>query len=129
MLARILTGNDYEKERSILNAFLKDFLGEEKGKSIDAFPSDFFDALFRMKGWSWEQATTKKLPLIGNYLNNYVYSRLSTDVLVDKKGNLIPELREYLNMLRAFAMASGYNWTNWSRLIERAFPKIELNDI
>ena len=34
-----------------------------------------------------------------------------------------PKLKEHLNILIAFAKASGYNWNNFRRMVERALPQ------
>lgn len=110
------------------------------------FPSEFFEAIFKMKGWTWKQASTKKPQVVGHYINNYVYSRLAPQVLTElrklnpknEKGNRKgkhpqwinpdfghPKLKEHLTVLTMFAKATGYNWANWQRMVERALPKYE----
>lgn len=139
-----VTGYEKVKETDALQVFLQKFLEEEKGKWIATFPPDFFEAIFKMKGWTWKQASTKKPQVVGHYINNFVYSRLAPQVLSElrklnpknEKGNRKgkhpqwinpefghPKLKEHLNILTAFAKASGYNWNNWQRLVERALPK------
>jgi hypothetical protein len=139
-----VTGYEKVKEANALQQFLQKFLDEEKGKWISTFPPEFFEAIFRMKGWTWKQASTKKPQVVGHYINNYVYSRLAPKVLTelrklnpkDDKGNRKskhtqwinpdfghPKLKEHLSILTAFAKAVGYNWNNWDRMVKRALPK------
>ncbi len=128
-----------------MRSFLRAFLLEEKTKYIDAFPDEFFEMIFKMRGLTWSKANRGKNPqYFGHYINNYVYSRLGPEVLYSlrklnpksSKGNRptkfynytspdngFPKVKEYLNILIAFGKAAGYNWQNWIRMIERAFPK------
>lgn len=139
----------YQKARSedALQKFLQKFLEDEKAKWIRTFPPDFFEAIFKMKGWDWNIANEGKKPqVVGHYINNYVYSRIAPKVLNElrernpknEKGNrkgkypqwINPEyghpiLKERLNTLTAFARAAGYNWNTWDRMVKRAFPKFE----
>jgi hypothetical protein len=141
------TGYQEIRAKDALQVFLQKFLEEEKGKWVKTFPDEFFESIFRMKGWSWSIANKGKKPsVVGHYINNYVYSRIAPQVLSelkrlnpkDEKGNRKakhpqfidvdyghPKLKEHLSILTAFAKASGHNWTNWQRMVERALPKFE----
>jgi len=139
------TGYQDIRERDALRQFLENFLLEEKAKWLKTFPDNFFEAIFKMKGWNWSIAIKGKKPqVVGHYINNFVYSRLAPQVLAelrklnpkDEKGNRKgkhtqfvsidfghPKLKEHLSILVAFAKAAGYNWANWERMVERALPK------
>lgn len=140
------TGYQKSREEDALQRFLQKFLDEEKGKWVRTFPPEFFESIFKMKGWTWKEASTKKPQVVGHYINNYVYSRLAPKILdelrerapKDEKGNrkgkfpqwINPEfghpiLKERLTILTAFARASGFNWNNWERMVNRAFPKFD----
>jgi len=36
-----------------------------------------------------------------------------------------PKLKEHITVLIMFAKAAGYNWNNWERMVERAFPRFD----
>lgn len=142
-----VTGFQQHRDKDALQSFLQKFLLEEKGKWIPVFPDEFFESIFRMKGWDWQIASNGKKPqVVGHYINNYVYSRIAPQVLVElrklnpknergrRKGAYTqyidvdyghPKLKEHLNILIAFAKATGYNWNNFHRMVERALPKFE----
>lgn len=139
------TGYQQVRDKDALQAFLSKFLNDEQAKWVKTFPDEFFESLFKMKGLTWSLANKGKKPqYIGHYINNYVYSRLAPSVLAElrklnpknedgkRKGKHTqwididyghPKLKEHLSILIAFAKASGYNWGNWSRLVERALPQ------
>jgi hypothetical protein len=140
------TGYQQFREKDALQLFLQRFLEDEKGKWVRTFPPEFFEAIFKMKGWTWHQASTKKPQVVGHYINNYVYSRIAPKILEElrqrapkdergkRKGKFTqwinpeyghPKLKEHLNTLTAFARAAGFNWKNWERMVARAFPKFE----
>lgn len=140
------TGFQQVREKDALRQFLESFLNEAQGKWIKTFPDEFFEAIFKMKNWTWYYANSGKKPqVVGHYINDLVYSRIGPSVLEelrlrnpkDEKGNRKskhtqwltidyghPKLKEHLNILIALAKASGYNWTNFKRLTQRALPKI-----
>ena len=139
-----VTGYEKAREKDALQLFLQKFLEEEKGVWIRTFPPEFFEAIFKMKGWTWKHASTKKPSVVGHYINNYVYSRLAPNILAelrtrnpkDEKGNRKgkhpqwispefghPKLKDHLLVLTAFAKGVNYNWTNWDRLVKRTYPK------
>jgi len=139
-----VTGYEKAREKDALQLFLQRFLEDEKGKWVRTFPPEFFEAIFKMKGWTWKQASTKKPQVVGHYINNYVYARIGPKILEelrrrnpkDEKGNRKgkhpqwidpdyghPKLKEHLGILTAFARATGFNWNNWNRMVERALPK------
>lgn len=142
-----VTGYQEEREKDALQVFLKKFFNEERAKWVRTFPDEFFEALFKMRGLTWSLANKGKKPqYIGHDINNYVYSRLAPQILSElralnpknekglRKGKHTqwidtdyghPKLKEHLSILIAFAKASGYNFSNFKRLVERALPKYE----
>jgi hypothetical protein len=142
-----VTGYQETRDKTALRQFLEKFLLEEKGKWVKTFPDEFFEAIFKMKGWDWKSATKGQKPgVMGTYINNYVWARIAPGVLVElnrinpknergkrkgKNPQFIdidfghPKLKEHLTVLTMFAKAAGYNWNNWDRMINRALPKFE----
>jgi hypothetical protein len=139
------TGYQQIREKDALQKFLEKFLLEEKGKWIKTFPDEFFEMIFKMKGLTWKTANKGQKPQwVGHHINDFVYSRMAPKVLAElrrvnpknEKGNRKgkhpqfittdfghPKLKEHLAALIALGKGSGYNWNNFKRLIERAFPK------
>jgi hypothetical protein len=139
-----VTGHEKEKEKDALQKFLDTFLANEMSKWVPTFDSEFFEMIFKMKGWTWKEASTKKPSVVGHYINDLVYSRIGPNVLSElrarnpknEKGNRKgkhtmwintdyghPKLREHIASLIALGKASGYNWAAYHKLVDRAFPK------
>jgi hypothetical protein len=142
------TGYQNSREKDALQKFLEKFLLEEKAKWVRTFPDDFFEMVFKMKGWTWHFASTKKPQVVGHYINDFVYSRMAPQVLGELrvrnpknlKGNRTakhtqflspdyghPKLKEHLNILIALGKAASYNWYIFKELIDKALPKFGEN--
>lgn len=139
-----VTGFQAAREKDALQQFLDKFLLEENAKWVKTFPDEFFEMIFKMKGWTWHYASTKKPGVVGHYINDLVYSRIAPNVLTDLKvKNPVikpgyrkykhpqfissefghPKLKEHLSALIALGKGSAFNWNTFKRLVARAFPK------
>lgn len=138
------TGYQEVREKDALKLFLEKFINDEAAKWTKTFSDEFFEMIFKMKGWTWHFASTKKPSVVGHYINDFVYSRIAPAVLNElrvknpvvkpgyrryKHPQLItndfghPKLKEHIAALVALGKASGFNWNNFKRNVERAFPK------
>lgn len=142
-----VTGYQEIRDKTALQEFLTKFIKEERGIYVKTYPDEFFEAIFKMRHLNWSLATKGKKPqYIGHYINNFVYSRIAPNVLKElrkvnpkdatgkRKGKHTqhididyghPKLKEHLSILTAFARATGFNWTNWERMVNRALPKFD----
>lgn len=139
-----VTGHEKEKEKDALQKFLDTILNKEMSKWVPTFDDEFFEMVFKMKGWTWKQASTKKPQVFGHYINDLVYSRIGPLVLHElriknpknEKGNRKgthtrwltpdyghPKLKEHIAGLIALGRASGYNWVSFLKMVDRAYPK------
>ncbi len=138
------TSFQYERAKDALQKFLDKFLLEERAKWIKTFPDEFFETIYKMKGWNWSEAASGQKPgVIGHYINDLIYSRIAPEVLrelqarnpVTEKGyrkykhpQLIdpefghPKLKEHINSITLLGRASGYNWNAFQKLVNKAFP-------
>lgn len=142
-----VTGYQELRDKNALQEFLSKFIKEERGIYIRTYPDEFFEAIFKMRHLNWSMASKGRKPqYIGHYINNFVYSRIAPNVLTElrkvnpkdetgkRKGKHTqhmdidfghPKLKEHLSILTAFARATGFNWTNWERMVNRALPKFD----
>lgn len=140
------TGYEKEREKNELQAFLKKFFAEEKGKLITLYPDVFFEAMFKMKGYSWKGINNGRKPQwMGHVINNVVYKRIAPlvlNVLRDKNPVLNKrgyrrskhtqwidaeyghnKIKEHLTFITLLAKASGYNWDVFMELLNKSLPK------
>lgn len=132
---------DYSKDT--LQRFLKKFLTDEAAKWVKTFEDDFFEMIFRMKGWDWLDLSQKP-GVVGHYINDLVYDRIAPEVLEelraknpkDASGKRSvkhhqylsrdmghPKLKSHLEALTALGRASRYNWHKFYGMVEDAYPK------
>lgn len=140
------TGYEKDREKNALQDFLSKFLLEEKQKLIQLYPDEFFEAIFRMKDYTWKNINDGRKPQwVGHVINDVVYKRIAPKVLdilreknptLNKRGYrkskftqyIDPEyghtkLKEHIKIVEALAKASRYNWEEFKRLLDIALPK------
>lgn len=74
------TGYQQVRARDALQAYLDRFLRKELAAWVKTFPDEFFQELFRLKGWAWK-GTSKRPGVVGHYINDLIYDRLGPGVL------------------------------------------------
>lgn len=139
------TGYQYVRARDSLNKILDRFIAKELQKWAKTFPDEFYERLFRLRGWHYVPFSVKRPSFVGKLTNNLIYARLAPGVLqelrqknpVDYKGRRKvkhfqwltehvghPRLREHLAAVIAL-MRAAPNWTTFKSMINRALPKYD----
>lgn len=135
------TGYQNVRKEDALQKILDAYLNKELAAWIKRFPDEFYDEMFRLKGWSWN--SLKRPAVVGRYTNDLVYERLAP-TLVDElkkknprneKGGTKardhqwltsdvghPALSQHLHAVISFMRASS-TWDQFNRMINKAFPK------
>jgi hypothetical protein len=139
------TGYDKYKggAKDELQKFLNKFISDEASKWVKTFDDNFFEMIYRMRGWNWEM-TNKRPGVVGQWINDIVYERVAPFTLImlneknpkDDKGHRKvrhhqyftedvgkPRLKSYLASVEALGRASNYDWKVFMELLNRAFPK------
>lgn len=139
------TGYDKVKERGkdALQQFFAVALNENAGKWIKTFDDGFFEMIYRMRGWNWNN-TTKHPSVVGIWINDIVYERLAPAILEElrklnpKNDNGCrrykhhqflttevghPRLVTHIESVKAICRLSGYNWERFMRNLDKAYPK------
>ena len=137
-----ITGYQQFRERDALQAFLDKFLRKELAAWVKTFPDEFFQQIFRLKGWQWKGAT-RRPQVVGKYINDLIYDRLGPGVLeelkkrnpTDEKGRRKhkhfqwltedignPALAQHMYATIGFMRAAA-NWDEFKHSFYRAYPK------
>lgn len=138
------TGFQEIRPRDDLQRYLDSFLLKEYSKWVQRFPDEFFEGIFRMKGWTWNEASTKRPVIVGNYINDFVYKRLAPYILEELQNrNPVtesgyrkakhhqwlttevghPKLQEHLQGVMAIQRIAGDNWRLFLDMLDKAYPK------
>jgi hypothetical protein len=138
------TGFQEIRPRDDLQRYLDTFLLKEYSKWVKRFPEEFFEGFFRMKGWTWNEASTKRPVIVGTYINDFVYQRLAPYILeelrnknpVSESGHRKakhhqwltpdighPKLQEHLQGVMAIQRIAGDNWRKFKEMMDKAFPR------
>lgn len=137
------TGYQDFRTRNALEKILEQFIAKELQKWIKTFPDDFYEEMFRLKGWPYDQSSVKRPSVIGRYTNDIIYDRIAPSVR-EELENLNPKnpsgfrryrhhqwltadighprLKEHISAVIALMRAST-SWDQFQRLLRRAFPK------
>lgn len=138
------TGYQEVRDRIALQKILDKYLLEEYAKWAKRFPNEFYELMFKFKGWQWKGMSVNRPSVVGKYTNDLVYERLAPGLLTELKklnppdehgrrkvrhqqwltediGH--PELQKHLAILIAF-MRAAPNWAVFHRNVERALPKL-----
>ena len=137
------TGFQRIREERALATILEKFIAKEIQPWVMTFPYEFYDQIFRLKGWTGPDGA-KRPSVIGHYTNNIVYSRVAPGVLEElqklnpSRGSggrkwrhhqwFKPEpgyikLNQHLVAVIAL-MRAAPNWTAFERSLKRAFPQL-----
>jgi P63C domain-containing protein len=75
------TGYQDLRTQSELNQLLEMYVQEELRPYISRFPNEFFKQIYKIYGWPYKAGSTKRPPLVGKFINEYVYRGLPPNVL------------------------------------------------
>lgn len=117
---------------------------DEKMSWQKTFPDEFYEQLYKLKGWDHTGTTFHSRPsIVGKYTNDIVYERLAPGILeelrrknpVGENGNRsvrhfqwlttdtgLPHLRRHLEGVIAL-MRAAEDWRHFKELISRSYPK------
>jgi hypothetical protein len=132
------TGYQHYRARKALEEILDKFIRNEFGKWAKTFPDEFYENMFRLRGWSYDPQSVKRPGVIGRYTLDLVYKRLAPGVLEElkrkepkKKHKYFqwltedvghPKLREHLAAVIALMKASS-TWDRFYGSMQRALPQ------
>lgn len=138
-----VTGYQYRRSRNALELILDRFIAKELRAWTKTFSDDFYEQLFRLRGWTYSPFQIQKPQIIGHITNDIVYKRIGPMVLEelqritpkDEKGRRKhkffqrlsdehghPKLKEHLFATTALMKASP-DWNTFYKMLNIALPK------
>ena len=136
------TGYQDIRDRQALHMFLDRYLKAERAKWAKRFPDEFYQQIFRLRGWRWKGMKINRPSVVGHYTNNIVWDRLAPHIheelrkrnpktasghraakhhqwLTDDIGH--PELRNHLSAVLAVMRVSS-SWRAFRKNLDIALP-------
>jgi hypothetical protein len=141
------TGFQHARNRQALEQILDRFLRKELGRWAKRFPDEFYESMFRLRGWDYRQFSTARPPVVGKYTIDLVYARLAPGVLKEllerepkndrgrRKHHLHrwltedighPALEKHIFAVEIL-MKANTTWDRFYRSMQRALPKQNAN--
>lgn len=138
------TGYDQIRDRRALEALLDKYLRKEFSEWAKRFPDEFYQEIFRLKGWEWKGMSVNRPSYVGKITNDVVYERIETGLLSElqqrnpwdtTKGRRdgyhhclltedlgVPKLAQHLYAVVAL-MKAAKDWRAFYKSVQTVFPK------
>lgn len=141
------TGYQNARPQNALQEYLKQIIREQLAAWVKKFPDEFFENIYRLKGWPWPGMKKNRYSVVGHYIRDLVYDRLGPGVLAelerksprDVKGNRSNKLHQWLTddigdpmlaqhlhtliMFQRLAIKNGYGWQRFVQMVDQVLPK------
>lgn len=136
------TGYQAVRDKIALQAILDQFLRKEFAAWAKRFPDEFYQQIFRLRGWKWRGMKVNRPQVVAKYTNDFVWSRLAPGLLSElqrrnppnEKGRRqgtnaqlltddigIPALSQHLHTVVAFMRVSE-TWAQFTKMLNLALP-------
>jgi hypothetical protein len=76
------TGYQEVRDKQALQQMLDKFLRADLAKWAKTFPDEFYENLFKLKGWQYRPTSVKRPGVVGRWTNDIVYKRLAPGVMI-----------------------------------------------
>lgn len=149
IIALVDEATTYEKVRpqNALQSYLELVIRRELAVWAKKFPDEFYENIYRLKGWQWPGMSKNRYSVVANYTTNLVYDRLGpgiTEELIKKtpkneRGHRPSRLHQWLSedvgdpmlathlhsilMFQRLAIANGYGWKRFLHMVDQVLPR------
>ena len=76
-----VTGYQDVRDRQALQALLDKYLRREFAAWAKVFPDEFYQQIFRLRGWTWRGMKVNRPQVVAKYTNDIVYKRLAPGII------------------------------------------------
>lgn len=136
------TGYQEFRDKQALQALLDRFLRRELAAWAKTFPDEFYQQIFRLRGWKWKGMKVNRPQVVAHYTKDLVYARLAPGILKElEKKNPIedgrrkarhfqwltedvghPALAQHLYAVVGL-MRNADSWQEFMRMVDKAYPR------
>lgn len=136
------TGYQEVRNKKALQEVLDRYLRKELAAWAKRFPDEFYEHIYRMRGWEWRGRSVNPPQVVAHYTKDIVYHRLAPDLLeeLERRNPVesgrrkarhtqwltddvgIPALSQHLHAVITLMRVSD-TWDAFKALLERAHPK------
>jgi P63C domain len=136
------TGYQEARDKQALQALLDSYLRKELAAWAKRFPDEFYEHIFRLRGWQWKGRGRNPPQVVAAYTKDIVYARLAPQILeqlekknpieggrrrakhhqwlTDDVGN--PALAQHLHAIITLMRVSK-TWSQFKTMLDVAHPK------
>jgi hypothetical protein len=138
------TGYQEIRNKRALQEILAQFLSDKLGIWAKRFPDEFYEHIFRLKGWQWKGRGTNPPQVVAHYTKDIVYHRLAPGLLaeLEKRNPIergrrknphtrllsddvgIPALAQHLHTVIALQKVTpDGDWNRFMEMLDIALPR------
>lgn len=141
------TGYQSVRPQNALQSYLELVIQRELAVWAKKFPDEFYENIYKLKGWTWPGMNKNRYSVVANYTTNLIYDRLGpgiTEELIRKtpkneKGYRPNRLHQWLSqdigdpmlathmhsilMFQRLAIANGYGWKRFLHMVDQVLPR------
>jgi len=141
------TGYQSVRPQNALQSYLELVIRRELAVWAKKFPDEFYENIYKLKGWAWPGMGKNRFSVVANYTTNLIYDRLGpgiTEELMSKtpmneKGYRPNKLHQWLSddvgdpmlathmhsilMFQRLAIANGWGWKRFLHMVDQVLPR------
>lgn len=141
------TGFQADRPADALERYLEKLISKELAAWAKKFPDEFYENIYKLKGWTWPGMGKNRYSVVGNYTRDLVFERIAPGLLPelerkspkDDKGNRPSKLHQWLTkdigdpmlaqhlhtlvMFQRLAIANGHGWGRFVKTVDQVLPK------
>lgn len=141
------TGYEKVRPQNALQSYLGIVLRKELAAWAKKFPDEFYENIYKLKGWRWPGMSKNRFSVCANYTTNLIYDRLGpgiTEELIAKspkndRGYRENRLHQWLSddigdpmlathmhsilMFQRLAIANGFGWVRFLHMVDQVLPR------
>lgn len=141
------TGYQHVRPKDALQAYLEKLLSRELAAWAKRFPDEFYENIYKLKGWAWPGMGKNRYSVVGTYTTDLVYDRIGPGVTKeledrspkDERGARRNKLHQWLSddighpilaqhihsliMFQRLAIASGFGWQKFVKMVDQVMPR------